>query len=156
MSAGGWWESLLLACGGILAVELLGCLWDGELFRFLRRLAVLLLLVSGISGLFSALPALEPDLRLSRQRSQALQEYVEQESLSAARRAAEDYLWGLLAAGGTDVQDLQAEITLDEEGSIGLDSVRLRCAFPSQGERAKLLLRNILGDAVEIEVDDGS
>lgn len=149
----GAWGSFLSVCAVLLSVELLGRLCPkNDMVRFTRSLAVLALLVSVVAGVFSldwdfSGPARDPE-----QAGEELSGYVEESLRAAAEGEMESYLRGLLGAAGLEAEKIRLSTDIGEDGSIVLTKVTVLFSYRSDGERAQALLRNALGEEIQMEV----
>lgn len=140
-------------CGVVVLAETAACFCkESELLRFLRGLSVLLLLLSlGFSAVHGdwdiSLPKAE-----AAERGDALESYVSDQIDLAAKEELTAYLKGLLAAAGLQAEKIEPQTSILEDGSIVLDKVGLLFRYQSDRERAAALLRNVLGDEIEVEV----
>ncbi len=137
----------------LLAVtELAGRLCsENTMVRFVRSLAVLVLLISFIASLFSLEPEL-PAPALQAASGEELTRYVQDEMSQAQKAEVERYLQGLLASAGLEPEKIEAKIDIGEDSGIVLTGVGLVFSYDSEGERARVLLENTLGEAVTVEV----
>ncbi len=147
------WEELTAICAIIAASELAGRLCsESGMVKFVRALGVMVLIISFLGSVFS----LKLDFSgLSRQEGQAggeLSSYVVEQTEQAARDEAVRYLKGLLAAAGLEAEKIEVLTDISEENCIVLTRVQMSFAFDSDAERAKALLKNTLGEEIEVEV----
>ncbi len=147
------WGELTAVCTVIAASELAGRLCsESGMVKFVRALGVTVLLVS----FFASALSLEPDFsHLSWQNEQAggeLSSYVEEQTEQAAREEAARYLRGLLAAAGLEAEKIEVFTDISEENCIVLTRVDVSFSFDSDAERARVLLKNTLGEEIEVEV----
>lgn len=147
-------ESVLTVCVVLIATELLRrfCPED-RMVRFVGSLVALGLLVSMVGAVLR----LEVDLSLPAAQAQRQQEelssYVEEQYQQAARQDGEDYIRGLLAAAGLQAKEIRVLTDRTSDGSIVLTEVAAAFTYPSEGERARALLRNVLGQQVRVVVE---
>ena len=143
----------LAVCGAVLLIEIATRIGgENEMLLFMRGVSVLLLL---LSLCFSAARA-DWDLSLPTAQTAAYGEELEDFVTGQIERTAKEeltaYLKGLLAAAGLQAEKIEVQTTILEDGSIVLDKVGLLFRFQSDRERAVPLLRNVLGNEVEVEV----
>lgn len=140
-------------CGVILLIEVVTRFGgENEMLLFLRGVSVLLLLLSlGFSVLHADWDLSLPNAETAA-RGEALSDYVTEQIDQAAKEELTAYLKGLLAAAGLQAEKIKLETTILEDGSIVLDKVGFLFRYQSDRDRAVPLLRNVLGDEVEVEV----
>ena len=143
----------LTVCGAVLLIEIATRIGgENEMLLFARGVSVLLLL---LSLCFSAARA-DWDLSLPTAQTAAygeeLEDFVTEQIERTAKEELAAYLKGLLAAAGLQAEKIEVQTTILEDGSIVLDKVGLLFRFQSDRERAVPLLRNVLGNEVEVEV----
>ena len=140
-------------CGVILLIEVATRFGgENEMLLFLRGASVLLLLLSlGFSVVHADWDFSLPNAETA-ERGEELSEYVTEQIEQSAKEELTAYLKGLLAAAGLQAEKIEIETTILEDGSIVLDKVGLLFRYQSDRERAVPLLRNVLGDEVEVEV----
>ena len=143
----------LAVCGAVLLIEIATRIGgENEMLLFVRGVSVLLLL---LSLCFSAARA-DWDLSLPTAQTAAygeeLEDFVTEQIERTAKEELTAYLKGLLAAAGLQAEKIEVQTTILEDGSIVLDKVGLLFRFQSDRERAVPLLRNVLGNEVEVEV----
>lgn len=153
----GWMETLLTICGALIATELLRrfCPED-KMVRFAGSLVALLLLLSGVVSLVSQ----DWDFSLSTMDSQRQQEellsYLDDAYQQAAQADAQQSVEELFAAAGLEAEKIEIFTDRNQDGGIVLTGVAASFTYPSQGERAKALLQNVLGEDVQVEIHSGS
>lgn len=127
-----------------------------KMVQFVQALAVLTLLASGAASLLGA--RWDFDLpELQAQQSQGkLTEFLNRQYESATEEETVRAIRGLLGAAGLSPKKIDVRITSSEKTGIVLAKVSAAFDYPVEGERARALLRNVLGEDVVIEVDDGS
>lgn len=125
---------------------------ENTMIKFVRSLAALLLLVSFLASLFS----LDLDLSIGadspKAAGESLSSYVQEEMEKAQELEMEQYLKGLLASAGLEPEKIEVKIDIGEDSSIVLAGVGVVFPYESEGERAKALLKNVLGEEVIVEV----
>ncbi len=140
-------------CVLLVAVELTGRICpENTAVQFVRSLAVLVLLVSFVLSFFSLkLEFNLPETAEGRQES-SLEMMVRDELRSAGEKEAEQYVAGLLAAAGLTAEKIEVRTDISEDNSIVLTGIGLVFTYDSDAERAKVLLKNVLGETVQTEV----
>lgn len=146
-------EAFIAVCAVLAAVELAARLCSqNAMVDFVRGLAVLVLLVSAVSGLFS----LEWDLTGPQTRTEQAQEelsaYVSDQLEAAARQDMAQWVEGLLASAQIKAEKIAVDTDITDDGSIVLTKVSALFAYHSEAERAGALLKNTLGEETEVEV----
>lgn len=138
-------------CGVLVAVEFLGNLCEEtELLRFVRGVALLLLLTSFLVSLSRT------DFTLSLPQSEAaatgeqLTSVVESAVEESVQQEFTDTLQGLLATIGLQAEKITVSTTKTDDGSIVLDKAELWFAYQADSERAKALLCSVIGQEVEV------
>ena len=149
-------EAAGAACLFLVGSELVTRLWgEDKTLAFARGLAVLVVLLGLVGALFTG----EWDLELPQAQGEAagqeLRSFVEEETQAAVEEELERSLLGLLEAGGVTAEKIQVETDIGEEGSIECTEVELWFAYPSQEERALVLLRGVLGEELSIRTQTG-
>lgn len=146
-------QDFIAVCAVLAAAELVARFCSPNVMvDFVRGLAVLVLLVSGISGLFSVdWDLARPEIQ-AEQSQEELSGYVSDQLEEAAREDVSQWVRGLLASAQIEAEKIVPEIDITEDGSIVLKKVSALFAYQSETERAGALLRNILGEETEVEV----
>lgn len=147
-------ESILTVCVVLITTELLRKFCpENHMVRFVGSLMALSLLLSAVSTLLS----LDIDVSLSGVRVENQQEeltsYVEEQYEQAAQQDAKDYIKGLFASAGLEAKEILVLTDRNEEGSIVLTEVTAVFTYPSDQERARVLLQNVLGEEVRVTVE---
>ena len=151
-------KEAVAVCGGILILELATRLCDNEqLVRFVRSLAVLVLLLSTVTGFFSvdwrdtiSVPSTDPV-------SEELTGYVQEATQDAVEQRAVQEIQGLLATVGLSPKKIQVRANIGVEGSIVLDRVYLEFPYETDVERARALLKGVFDGKTKVEVElDGN
>lgn len=121
--------------------------------RFVGSVVALGLLISAVSA------ALDLDLDFSltqasvESQQDELNSYLEEEYQTAASQDGEDYVRGLLGAAGLQPEEIRVLTDRNEDGSIVLTEAAAVFAYPSESERARVLLENVLGEEVRVTVE---
>lgn len=128
-----------------------------KMVQFVQGLVVLALVASAGASLLHA----RWDFALPEAQAQAAQGELAQFLNSQYEQATEEQavraIEGLLGAAGLEAKKISVRITSSEDSGIVLAKVSAAFAYPVEGERARALLHNVLGDGVAIEVTtDGS
>lgn len=147
-------ETLLMVCTVLIAGELLQKLCpEDKMVRFVGSVVALGLLISAVGA------ALDLDLDFSltqasvKSQQDELNSYLEEEYQTAASQDGEDYVRGLLAAAGLQPEEIRVLTDRNEDGSIVLTEAAAVFAYPSESERAKVLLESVLGEEVRVTVE---
>ena len=123
--------------------------------QFVAGLIALGMLLSLVGSLLS----LDVDFSFSEKQAQRQQEdltsYVGDQLEQALQRDAQEYVEGLLAAGGLQAKEIRVLTDRNEEGSIVLTEVAVLCSYPAEEERARALLENALDREVRVLVEAG-
>ena len=121
--------------------------------QFVAGLISLGMLLSLVGSLLS----LDVDFSFSEKQAQRQQEdltsYVGDQLEQALQRDAQEYVEGLLAAGGLQAKEIRVLTDRNAGGSIVLTEVAALFAYPSDRERASVLLQNALGEEVRVSVE---
>ena len=142
-------KSVLTLCTVLIATELVRkfCPED-RMTRFVGSLVALSLLISAVGTVLS----LDVEFSLSgvevEKQQEELSSYVEEQVEQAAQQDVEK----LLATAGLEAKEILVLTDRNEEGSIVLTEVAAAFTYPSEGERAEVLLRNVLGEEVRVTV----
>lgn len=149
-------ESVLTVCVVLISTELLRKFCpENQMVSFVGGLIALSLLLSAVGALLS----LDVDVSLSGTKVQTQQEeltsYVEEQYDQAVQQDAQEYVEGLLASVGIEAKEIHIFTDRNEDGSIVLTEVTAVFAYPSEKERAKVLLQNVLGEDVRVTVETG-
>lgn len=145
-------ESVAGVCVILAAAELVGRLCpENAMVNFVRALAVLVMLLSVVTPLFSLDFELELPMEKARAAGEELTQYVEEQTEEAAREELEQYLTGLLAAAGIEAEKIQVGTDIREDGSIVLTEMDGIFPYEADRERAQVLLKNVLGNDVKVE-----
>ncbi len=146
-------KSVLTLCTVLIATELVRkfCPED-RMTRFVGSLVALSLLISAVGTVLS----LDVEFSLSgvevEKQQEELTSYVEEQVEQAAQQDVQTYVEGLLATAGLEAKEILVLTDRNEEGSIVLTEVAAAFTYPSEGERAEVLLRNVLGEEVRVTV----
>jgi hypothetical protein len=146
-------KSVLTLCTVLIATELVQkfCPED-RMTRFVGSLVALSLLISAVGTVLS----LDVEFSLSgvevEKQQEELSSYVEEQVEQAAQQDVQAYVEGLLATAGLEAKEILVLTDRNEEGSIVLTEVAAAFTYPSEGERAEVLLRNVLGEEVRVTV----
>lgn len=147
------WQDLLAVCGALVAAELIAQLCSkNEMVVFARGLAVLVLLLSWVSSLILL------DWDFSRQTASLqsdnrdLSLYVQEQAQQAVESEVGQMISDVLAAAGLEPKKILVLTDISEEASIELTSVQVSFAYLSDVERARVLLKNVLGEEIKLEV----
>ncbi len=146
-------KSVLTLCTVLIATELVRkfCPED-RMTRFVGSLVALSLLISAVGTVLS----LDVEFSLSgvevERQQEELSSYVEEQVKQAAQQDVQAYVEGLLATAGLEAKEILVLTDRNEEGSIVLTEVAAAFTYPSEGERAEVLLRNVLGEEVRVTV----
>lgn len=145
-------------CVALIATGALARLCPQEkMVGFVQGVIVLALLCSTASALFSVDWQL-PQAQAQAQEAQGrLTEFINSQYAAATEEEAARAVRGLLGAAGLEPKKITVKADSLEGSGIVCTRVSVSFAYPSDRERAYALLRNVLGDDVEIEVTaDGS
>ena len=146
-------KSVLTLCTVLIATELVRkfCPED-RMTRFVGSIVALSLLISAVGTVLS----LDVEFSLSgvevEKQQEELSSYVEEQVEQAAQQDVQTYVEGLLATAGLEAKEILVLTDRKEEGSIVLTEVAAAFTYPSEGERAEVLLRNVLGEEVRVTV----
>lgn len=146
-------KSVLTLCTVLIATELVRkfCPED-RMTRFVGSLVALSLLISAVGTVLS----LDVEFSLSgvevEKQQEELSSYVEEQVEQAAQQDVQTYVEKLLATAGLEAKEILVLTDRNEEGSIVLTEVAAAFTYPSEGERAEVLLRNVLGEEVRVTV----
>lgn len=128
-----------------------------KMVQFVQGLVVLSLLCAGVAALFSANWQLDLPEAQAQETQGQLEAFISSQYERATEEEAARSIKGLLGAAGLVPKKITVKIDSLEDPSIVLAKVSVSFAYPTDSERAWALLRNVLGDDVEIEVTaDGS
>lgn len=148
-----FWQNLAVVCVVLAASELVGQLCSkNAMVGFVRALAVLVLLGSTVSSLFSLNWDFSQPMRETNQAGEELSGLVVERTAEAARKETERYLEGLLETAGLRAEKIEAFTDIGEDGSIVLTKASVTFLYESDSQRAWALLTNTLGDETEVEV----
>lgn len=140
-------------CVLLAATELVGRLCSkNAAVKFVRALAVLVLLDSAIMPLFSVEWDLSQPLEKTEQTGEALSDFVQEQTAGAAESELTAYLEGLLASAGLKAEKIAVGTDIGADNCIVLTKLEVSFAYESDSQRARALLENTLGDGVEVEV----
>ena len=146
-------KSVLTLCTVLIATELVRkfCPED-RMTRFVGSLVALSLLISAVGTVLS----LDVEFSLTgvevEKQQEELSSYVEEQVEQAAQQDVQTYVEGLLATAGLEAKEILVLTDRNEKGSIVLTEVAAAFTYPSEGERAEVLLRNVLGEEVRVTV----
>lgn len=149
-------ESVLTVCVVLISIELLQTFCpEDHMVRFVGSLVALGVLLSAVGTLLT----LDVDLPLSTgsisRQQEELTSYVEEQYEQAAQQDAQTYVQGLLATVGLEAKEIRVMTDRNEDGSIVLTEVAAVFTYPSEGERARVLLENTLGEETRVTVETG-
>lgn len=146
-------QDIAAICVVLVATELVGRLCSkNAMVNFVRALAVLVLLVSAVTPLFSVEWDFSQPMRKTEQAGEELSGFLQEQTAEAAETETENYLQGLLAAAGMKAEKIEVFTDIREDNSIVLTKVSAAFAYESDSQRAWTLLKNALGDDIEVEV----
>ncbi len=148
------WESFASVCVVLAATEAAGRICSkNAMVNFVRALVLLVLLTSILSGLFSLdfdrFRPLESGDRAGEELSGSVEDRLER----AAEEDLEAWLQGLLQTVGLKAEKILLETDIGADGSIVLTKVSALFTYEADAQRAAALLKNTLGDEVEVEVE---
>ena len=151
------WQDLLAICGVLIAAELIARLCSkNEMVVFARGLAVLVLLLSWVSSLMSLDWDFSRHTRGSQSESGHLSAYVQEQAQQAVESEAERAILNILAAAGLEPEKIRVSTDISEETGIELTKVQVSFVYLTDVERARALLKNVLGEEIKLEVvEDG-
>lgn len=150
----GFLGTVLAVCAALIAAELIARLCpENSTVQFVGGLVALILLVSAVANLLN----MDVDLSFSgtqmARQEEKLTSYVEERLEDAAQSDGEAYVEGLLAVAGLQAEKIQVLTDRNDDGSIVLTEVAVLFYYPSDGERAQMLLENALGEEVTVTVE---
>lgn len=146
-------QDLTMICMVLAATELAGRLCSkNAMVNFVRALAVLVLLVSAVTPLFSVEWDFSQPMRKTEQAGEELSGFIQEQTAEAAEVETERYLQGLLAVAGIEAEKIEVLTDIGEDNRIVLTKVSAAFAYESDAQRAWALLKNTLGDDIEVEV----
>lgn len=146
-------QNTAAVCMVLIAAEAVGRLCpENAMIHFVRGLAVLALLSSLVSSVFSSNWDISlPENAMENTRDE-LSSYVQEQTEWAVQAETERYLEGLLAAAGIQAEKIEAFTDISDESGIVLTKVSALFAFETDAQRGQVLLRNVLGDDITVEV----
>jgi len=146
-------QDMAVICMVLAATELVGWLCSkNAMVNFVRALAVLVLLVSAVTPLFSVEWDFSQPMRKTEQAGEELSGFIQEQTAGAVEAETKNYLQGLLAAVGMKAEKIEVFTDIGEDNSIVLTKVSAVFAYESDSQRARALLENTLGDDIEVEV----
>lgn len=123
-----------------------------KMVQFVQGLIVLTLLASAMASLLTTRWDFDLPEARARVAQGELLDFINSKYESATEEETVRSLEGLLGAAGLRAKKISVRITSSEDSGIVLAKVSAAFTWPSEGERARVLLRNVLGDDVVIEV----
>lgn len=144
-------EGFLPVCMALVVVEVLGRLCaEDSMLKFVRSLAVTVLLATSVLSLFS----IDWEFSLDGEESEnsQLEEYLWGLYSSAAEESAVKSLNGLLETAGLQAEKILIDTDIQEDSGIVLKKVTAVFAYRSDAQRAQVLLREALGKEIQVEV----
>lgn len=146
-------QDFIAVCVVLVATETIGRLCPkNSMLNFVRGLTVLVLLISTALPLFSAEWTASVPMQQSANAGEELSEYIQTEIMQAAESEFAEYLRGLLEAAGMKAEKIEVTTDIGDDGCIVLTKAKLVFKFENECERARVLLKTTLTDAVEVEV----
>lgn len=146
-------QDMAAICIVLAVTELVGRLCSkNAMVNFVRALAVLVLLISAITPLFSVKWDFSQPMRETEQAGEELSGFIQEQTAEAAETEMVNYVRGLLAAAGLEAEKIEVITDIGEDNSIVLTKVSAAFAYESDSQRAWVLLKNTLGDDIEVEV----
>lgn len=146
-------QDMAAICIVLAVTELVGRLCSkNAMVNFVRALAVLVLLASAITPLFSMEWDLSQPMRKTEQAGEELSGFIQEQTAEAAEMEMVNYLRGLLAAAGLEAEKIEVITDIGEDNSIVLTKVSAAFVYENDSQRAWVLLKNTLGDDIEVEV----
>lgn len=140
-------------CIALAAAELAARLCPkNKAVSFVGALAVLVMLVSAVTPLFSLEFDISDSIRQSSQSGEELENFISGQTMSAAEKDFTEYIEGLFATVQMKAEKIEVDTDIREDGCIVLTKVSALFKFESESQRAHVLLKNTLGDEVEVEV----
>ena len=151
------WQDLLAVCGVLIATELIARLCPkNEMVVFTRGLAVLVLLLSWVSSLLSLNWEFSQPSRGYQADNSHLSAYVQEQARKEVESEAERAILNVLAAAGLEPEKIRVSTDISEETGIELTKVQVSFDYLTDVERARTLLKNVLGEEIKLEVvEDG-
>ena len=146
-------QNTAAVCVVLIAAEAVSRLCpENAMIHFVRGLAVLALLSSLVSSVFS----LNWEISLSRNTAKNTREelsgYIQEQTEWAVQAETERYLEGLLDAAGLRAEKIEAFTDILDDSGIVLTKVNAVFPYETDAQRGLVLLRNVLGDEIELEV----
>ena len=145
------WASGL--CTALIALGALGQVAPKDkMVQFVQSLMVLALLASGAASLLHARWDFDLPETPAQAEAGGLEAFLNSQYVSATEEEAVRSSEGLLAAAGQRAKKIDVLIYSLEDSGIVLAKVGAAFAYPAEGERARALLQNVLGEDVVVEV----
>lgn len=145
-------ETIGTFCIVLISTEIIGKFCPKEsMLSFVRSLVILMLILSTILSLTN----LSFDFSVTEEEvasNQQLTAYVEEQLVEKAEEELRTSLEALLATIGEKPKKLWIETDIQEDSSIELTKVGAEFSFAEEAQRSKILLEQVLGDEIQVEV----
>ena len=146
-------QNAAVICIILVATELASRLCEKDaMVNFVKALTILVLLTSFLASLFSVELDFSVSDRKSEETREELSGYVQEQTEAAFQSEMKTYLEGLFAVAGLQAEKIEVMTDIGEDSGIVLAKVGAAFAYPAEGERARALLQNVLGEDVVVEV----
>lgn len=146
-------QNAAAVCVVLIAAEAVGRLCpENAMVHFVRGLAVLALLSSLISSVFSSNWEISLPGSTVENTREELSDYVQEQTEWVVQAETERYLEGLLAAAGIQAEKIEAYTDILDDSGIVLTKVNAVFTYEQDRERGLVLLRSVLGDEIDLEV----
>ena len=146
-------QNTAAVCVVLIAAEAVGRLCpENAMVHFVRGLAVLALLSSLVSSVFSSNWEISLPKGAAENAGEELSGYVQEQTEWAVQAETVRYLEGLLASAELRAEKIEAFTDISDDSGIVLTKVSAVFAFETDAQRGQALLRGVLGDEIAVEV----
>ena len=146
-------QNTAAVCVVLIAAEAVSRLCsENAMVHFVRGLAVLALLSSLVSSVFSSRWEISLPQTTAGSAGEELSSYVQEQTEWAVQAETARYLEGLFAAAGLRAEKIEAFTDISDDSGIVLTKVSAVFAYETDAQRGQALLCSVLGDEIAVEV----
>lgn len=146
-------ESVLTLCIVLIAVEVLSrFIPKNDMTNFVRALISLLLIVSAVATVWGQELNFDFATGEGNIGDTQLNTYIGDKYEQAAQADTQAYIEGLLETIQIKSEKIQVFTDINADSSILIEKISIDVQYEVDKERAEALLKNVIGDEIEVEV----
>lgn len=146
-------ESVLTLCIVLIAVEVLSrFIPKNDMTNFVRALISLLLIVSAVATVWGQELNFDFATGEGSTGDTQLNTYIGDKYEQAAQADTQAYIGGLLETIQIKSEKIQVFTDINADSSILIEKISIDVQYEVDKERAEALLKNVIGDEIEVEV----